>query len=290
MCAEGGTGPNHREVIFESDSVNGDFKPCAINPILTQKDLAADRANPVTCAGHADLVQGVDGQWYAVFLAVRPYSLDGHDIMGRETYILPANIVNGQPVILNPETAIATGVRSVDNAQLWTSQGLVKDAFTLRNPQRDYYTINADGSLSLIAPSIRLSDRKSPAILCRWATENTFEASTNVTFDAASADDFAGLVLFQDDEHNITFGLTADEQGDKLIRLRAVNGSNPQTVASVKTEKQTVSLKVIAGGGNYTFYADGEQVGAPVSADILSTKTASNFTGTAIGIYATSQY
>jgi GH35 family endo-1,4-beta-xylanase/beta-xylosidase len=290
MCAEGGTGPNHREVIFESDSVNGDFKPCAINPILTQKDLAADRANPVTCAGHADLVQDVDGQWYAVFLAVRPYSLDGHDIMGRETYILPANIVNGQPVILNPETAIATGVRSVDNAQLWTPQGLAKDAFTLRNPQRDYYTINADGSLSLIAPSIRLSDRKSPAILCRWATENTFEASTNVTFGAAGADDFAGLVLFQDDEHNITFGLTADEQGDKLIRLRAVNGSNPQTVASVKTEKQTVSLKVIAGGGNYTFYADGEQVGAPVSADILSTKTASNFTGTAIGIYATSQY
>jgi beta-xylosidase len=135
-----------------------------------------------------------------------------------------------------------------------------------------------------------LSDRKSPAIICRWATENTFETSTNVTFDAASADDFAGLVLFQDDEHNITFGLTADEQGDKLIQLRAVNGSNPQTVASVKTEKQTVSLKVIAGGGNYTFYADGEQVGAPVSADILSTKTASNFTGTAIGIYATSQY
>lgn len=37
MCAEGGTGPDHSEVMFESDNPKGPFKPCKINPILTQR-------------------------------------------------------------------------------------------------------------------------------------------------------------------------------------------------------------------------------------------------------------
>ena len=57
MAAEGGTGPNHSEVIFTSASPVGPFKPCAINPILTQRGLPGDRPNPVTCVGHADLVE-----------------------------------------------------------------------------------------------------------------------------------------------------------------------------------------------------------------------------------------
>jgi beta-xylosidase/GH35 family endo-1,4-beta-xylanase len=291
MCAEGGTGPNHSEVMFESDSVDGEFRPCAINPILTQRDLSDDRANPVTCSGHADLVQDENGQWYAVFLAVRPYNAEGHDIMGRETYMLPVDFTSGQPVILKPQTAISIGVRGVDKAPLWTSQDIANDAFMLRNPGRKFYSVNPDGSLSLTASSIRLSDRKSPAMLCRWATENEFEFVTTVDFDAQNTNDFAGLVLFQDDEHNITFGISADNQGNKQIVLRAVNGVATAADVSVPLTKSGVELKAIAdGAGNYRFYADGEAVGTSVSADILSTKTASNFTGTAIGIYATSQY
>ena len=68
MCAEGGTGPAHREVIFVSDSPMGPFQPCPINPILTQKDLPANREYPVNCVGHADLVQTEAGDWHAVFL------------------------------------------------------------------------------------------------------------------------------------------------------------------------------------------------------------------------------
>jgi beta-xylosidase len=128
-------------------------------------------------------------------------------------------------------------------------------------------------------------------MLCRWATESAFEVSTAVDFDAQTANDFAGIILFQDDEHNITFGLTADEQGNKLIQLRALNGSNASMISTVKADKSKVTLKAVAdGGGNYTFYADGKQVDSSLSADMLSTKTASNFTGTAVGIYATSQY
>ena len=72
MAAEGGTSVNHSEVIFTSDHVKGPYRPVSNNPILTQRDLPEDRANPITCTGHADLIETPDGQWFAIFLACRP--------------------------------------------------------------------------------------------------------------------------------------------------------------------------------------------------------------------------
>ena len=53
MSAEGGTGNWHSEVIFRGDSPTGQIHTVKNNPILTQRQLDAERPNPVTCAGHA---------------------------------------------------------------------------------------------------------------------------------------------------------------------------------------------------------------------------------------------
>jgi alpha-N-arabinofuranosidase len=99
MCAEGGTSTQHSEVVLRSRSPWGPFKPFAGNPILTQRDLPADRANPITNAGHADLVEASDGSWWAVFLASRPYE-SVHYNTGRETFMLPVTWRDGWPSIL----------------------------------------------------------------------------------------------------------------------------------------------------------------------------------------------
>jgi hypothetical protein len=53
----------------------------------------------------------------------------------------------------------------------------------------------------------------------------------------------------------------------------------------------TADLKIEADGdGNYLFYANGKRLDKTVSANTLSTKTANNFTGTAVGVYATAKY
>src|SRR5690606_8046974 len=88
MCAEGGTGPHHSQVILRARSVWGRYQPAAHNPILTQRDLDPQRPDPLTNAGHADLVQGTDGSWWATFLATRTYA-DGQYNTGRETFLLP---------------------------------------------------------------------------------------------------------------------------------------------------------------------------------------------------------
>ena len=77
VCAEGGTGYNHSEVVFRSKSPEGPFVSYEKNPILTQRQLDPSRKYPITTAGHADFVEGKDGKWWAVFLACRPY--DGNN-------------------------------------------------------------------------------------------------------------------------------------------------------------------------------------------------------------------
>ncbi len=99
MCAEGGTSVQHSEVVLRARSPWGPFQPYAGNPILTQRDLPVDRADPIVNAGHADLVEGVDGHWWAIFLASRPYE-QVHYNTGRETYLLPVTWRDGWPLIL----------------------------------------------------------------------------------------------------------------------------------------------------------------------------------------------
>jgi len=85
MCAEGGTGGWHSEVIFVSDNPKGPFIPAPSNPILSQRYLDHNRKNMVDWAGHADLVEGPDGKYYGVFLAIRPNE-KGRVNIGREIY------------------------------------------------------------------------------------------------------------------------------------------------------------------------------------------------------------
>jgi beta-xylosidase len=127
-------------------------------------------------------------------------------------------------------------------------------------------------------------------MVCRWATELNFEASTTVTFSPETADDFAGMVIFQGDEYYITFGISRDDDNNLCIKLQQHCGDKSDTYTCL-IDNNTVNLKVIADGkGAYYFCANDHYLNQHISADILSTKTAGNFTGTAVGVYATANY
>lgn len=139
MCAEGGTGEQHSEVIFRSKKLWGPYLSYKKNPILTQRDLYPDREFPVTSTGHADLVYtgpvGLPSRssrhaaglrrtgygpaastrfasegWYAVFLGTRPYADDLYNT-GRETFMLPVTWKNGWPIILKKGAHVPFAVK-----------------------------------------------------------------------------------------------------------------------------------------------------------------------------------
>ncbi|MBR6414575.1 MAG: glycoside hydrolase family 43 protein [Bacteroidales bacterium] len=222
MCAEGGTEQRHSEVVFVADKVDGPYEPCKINPILTQRTLPEDRSPYINCTGHADIVQSKSGQWYAVFLGVEPYEGDYYFNVGRQTFLLPFEWVDGQPVILPegqpvPKVVDMTpdmkalvaenkikGFDGFNPGPLWDADGLKDFTMFIRRPVKNnvdsgkaleeefnfntgrksgpFYSVDAKGNLTLSLKSVHSRSLGNPAFVGERLTAKTFSASTNMTF------------------------------------------------------------------------------------------------------------
>ena len=222
MCAEGGTEQGHSEVLFEAAQVAGPYRPCAINPILTQRDLPVDRPDFVNCTGHADLVQTEGGNWWAVFLGVEPYEGDYYFNVGRQTFLLPVTWTDGQPVIL-PQGRPVPKVVDMDEeirslvavnqiagfdgfapGPLWDADGIKDFVQFIRRPvsgiagpgpvdeedvdllacrrEGPWWKVDARGRMSLRLKQMDIRTGGNPAFIGERLTAKTFTAQTRMTF------------------------------------------------------------------------------------------------------------
>ncbi|MBN2766012.1 MAG: glycoside hydrolase family 43 protein [Paludibacteraceae bacterium] len=309
MCAEGGTGGWHSEVIFISDSPKGPYVPAPSNPILTQRHFPADRANKVDWAGHADLVEGPDGKFYGVFLAVRPNEKQRVNT-GRETFILPVDWSGTFPVFENglvpmePKLKMPKGVENKTGKDGFLPNGnfTFADNFTaaipdyrwigLRGPREDFISITKNG-LAIQPFAVNIKEVKPTSTLFYRQQHNSFTATTTLQFIPKSEKELAGIICLQSEKFNYVFGITQKDK-DFYILLERTEKGQSKIIASQKIDlKSTVSLQVKADGDNYSFsYSlngiDFVNLGGTVSGDILSTNVAGGFTGAMIGLYATS--
>lgn len=105
MLAEGGTERGHSVTIARGPSPRGPFESCPWNPVFTHR--SSD--HPVQNVGHADLVEGPDGEWAAVYLGARPRgSTPGFHVLGRETFLSGVEFVDGWPVFNERRYVIPT--------------------------------------------------------------------------------------------------------------------------------------------------------------------------------------
>lgn len=321
MCAEGGTGDAHSEVIFRA-SVKSDitkassWEECPGNPILTQRDIHDYNKNPylgddaVTSTGHADLVQTPQGDWFAVFLGCRSYDGPYYNT-GRDTYLLPVTWKDGWPMILEkgkpmPVVVDVPAGNKLDGTSQYPYSGNFSytDDFKassldsrwmfLRNPS-DFCTLTGNG-ISIAPKAVNIAQRESPsAIFCRQQHTN-FVAETTLSFLPVADKDLAGLVLLQNEEYNFVFGVTKLD-GKLAVTLtrserQSVLIASSFLPASFK-EAPSISLKVEGKGRYYDFYyatQDGQYhtLAKGVDAINLSTARSGGFIGACIGLYATS--
>lgn len=309
MCAEGGTGDWHSEVIFVSNNPRGPYVPAKNNPILTQRYLNPERANRVEWAGHADLVETPEGDLYGVFLAIRPNDKNRVNT-GRETFILPVDWSGKWPVFENglipmePKLKMPKGVVNKTGTEGYFPNG--NFTFTenfasekldyrwigMRGPREDFMTVSNntlyiqpfDKNIKAVAPVSSLFKRQ---------MHKTFTATTSIKYTPGSEKDLAGLVCYQSERFNYVFGITKKGNDHYLLLERTVRGRS-EIVASTKIDvKKPIKLQISADNDDYSFnYSiDGGEfktLGGLVSGDILSTNVAGGFTGTLIGLYATS--
>lgn len=310
MCAEGGTGGWHSEVIFMGDSPRGPFIPAANNPILTQRYLNNNRTNKVDWAGHADLVEGPDGKYYGVFLAVRPNEKNRVNT-GRETFILPVDWTGTYPVFENGLVPLKTklktpaGVKNENgqNGYLPNGNFTFKNDFKdnkldmkwigIRGPRENFVSLTKNG-LVINPSNLNIKAVTPVSALFHRQQHASFESSVALQYKPKSENDLAGIVCYQNEKFNYVFGLTKNQEGYQMVLSRTEKGQS-RVLASeaIKLGKELV-LQVVANGDEYAYNysTDGgknfKNLGGKVSGDILSTDVAGGFTGNLIGLYATS--
>jgi len=308
MCAEGGTGGNHSEVVFVSDNVKGPYVPSTKNPILSQRHLPGNRTEKVDWAGHADLVETPDGNYYGVFLGIRPNEKNRVNT-GRETYILPVDWKGEFPVFenglepLKAKLKMPAGVKNNNGKNGFMPNGnfTFQDNFSaakldyrwigLRGPREDFATTTSKG-LTIKPFDVNVKEVKPISALFQRQQHNSFSASVTMSYKPTSSKDLAGIVCLQKESFNYVFGVTKKDN-DYYLLLQRTENNKSTIIDKVKIDvSQPIQLKVAAEGDDYTFsYASKNgkftALGGKVSGDILSTNIAGGFTGALIGLYAT---
>lgn len=307
MAAEGGTAGWHSEVVFGGDSPMGKFTPWENNPILTQRYLEPERPNPITSAGHADLIQSKEGDWWAFFLACRPIN-NMFENLGRETFMIPVKwSEDGYPYMTQKDDQIpmilqCKGIKrdsivTFGNFEMdddFDGTSLQDTWMTLRTPAKDLYSLTkTPGYLTLKCVNVSATEKKTPAFVCRRIQHHKFECSTRMLFDPSDDGEQAGLLLFKDERHQyfMSVGLKG---ADKQIALYQVGEQHDNLLASknISNDIKAIKLKVVSNGTHYDFYYSLQEepwnlLCKNVDAKYLSTAVAGGFTGTTIGIYAT---
>ena len=304
MCAEGGTAEDHSEVIFKSEAVTGPYVAWEKNPILTQRNLDSSRVNPITCTGHADIVQIQDSSWWAVFLGCRPYS-DNHYNLGRETFLAPVTWDSGWPVITQGEELVMYNYPKPQTRQVDFSTTPLNGNYTiretfelpldrrwlmLRNPKTKWlHHEERLGQLEIDLLPVVIADKENPALFAKRQPHIFGHVQTHIDFSPENESEQAGLVILQNESHHYF----VNKKKDKLQLLKKNDKNGYDVLNEVDYKNKGVHIKVESAGPVYHFYysEDGDEfltLAKDVDATYLSTKTAGGFIGVMYGLYGTS--
>ncbi|WP_205480316.1 glycoside hydrolase family 43 protein [Sphingomonas arenae] len=307
-AAEGGTAEGHRQVVLRSRKVDGPYEPWDQNPYLTQRDLPPGRKDPITSAGHADLVQLPNGEWWATFLAVRPYEGDYYNT-GRETFLMPVSWKEGWPRITSPGEVLPyvgkrpplpsrgtpSNGRRMSEREEFNGPSLPPHWMMMRNPRERWFEL-AKGALWLQPRTTGLGDFGNPSFLARRQQHMHAVATTSVRFNPKLGER-AGLAALQNDEYWYLMSVTRGPSGAEVRLERRAGPKDPAkgiVLASAPLKDfagAPVGLRIRSGGAAYDFdYAlDGTNwrpLATGLDGKILSTKTAGGFVGAVFGPYA----
>ncbi|HBY85923.1 MAG TPA: glycoside hydrolase 43 family protein [Colwellia sp.] len=324
-AAGGGTGRQHQQLVYRSDSVFGSYQPNANNPILTQVGQDETRPNAVTSTGHADIFKDANGDWWAVFLGTRVYGTPpekgpANFNTGRETFLLPVTWKDGWPIILakgqdvpsvfkrpslpksTPVTRPITGNYTINES--FKQEKLADQWLFVRAPKSTWWELE-NGHLSIQARANRLgniikrTDSTQPSFIGQRLAHLNASVTTKMYFSPENKTDEAGLMAVQSDFNFYAFGLGVSDKGESVLRVRMKNGfqSAPlgQVVAEVPVNisnpdqgiylRTSINKAVI----DFEYSFDGKtysSVLAGADATVLTSAKAGGFVGTVVGLYA----
>ena len=302
ILGEGGTEYYHAVSLFQSDDIWGPYIANHVNPIVSHRQFGL--GYPVYAIGHADIVETQKGDWWLVALGKR--KINGWTYLARETFLSPIRLEKDGQLKRNPETidiivnpgegkmpVVAqrpdlpwTPVKATPIRDNFDGDKLDLQWNFLRTPMTQWYTLE-EGEIELALRPETCSELKNPSLIAKRIKSNVFEASTRIDFSTRKANEEAGIVLYRNDTHYMSYTI----KGKELVVKHRLQGKD--TVKSFELPDDVEILSIKSDGTNVTCYY-GETVGemkrldVSVSLQFLADEFADRFNGSMVGIYATS--
>lgn len=292
MTASGGTDRDHREIIARSSTPYGPFedKP---EPVLTHRGL---KEHPVQCLGHADLVEDASGNWWAVFLGMRP--VDGkYSPLGRETFLAPVTWTeDGWPVIDNNEGTVSSDDPILEETvqRIELSGGFGPEWAFLRSYEEERYSwTEQEGRLAVRGNAYTLDDEAPAVFACLRQKHHRMELGVSLEYDPAQDGEHAGLAARLNNRGYLFWGL-ACRNGRRVLELTVKDGDLKQIYHYEVKGSGQVRLRIASDGRVYTcsYSEDGTswlEAEEKVHVSVLSPEVNGGFTGVCLGLHASGE-
>jgi alpha-N-arabinofuranosidase len=235
-------------------------------------------------------------------LGVRPYG-GFHYNLGRETFLTPVGWEENWPVV-NPGIGKVLFSQAGPNLPIFNikNQQAVDEfnadtlAFAwnfLRTPRNKFWSLQEKkGMLRMHLLPETITQLVSPAFIGKRQQDTSFEASCKFSFVPKLENETAGLVVFMNNDFHFRFEKTMRNGVGQIIVTKRHAGIET-ILASVPSSNPELALTVFANGQSYGFRVkEGANAVKTILADVdgrtLSRINAGGFTGTYIGMYASS--
>lgn len=298
MLVEGGTGWNHGITVVRSRDLAGPYHADPHGPLLTTRD---NETLPLQKAGHGELVETPQGEWYLVHLASRPLIVAGERrcVLGRETCLQRVTwTADGWPRLAHgghwpAETVEVPGTalpRTRHERDEFDSDRLGAEWNSLRQPfdERWLSLTERPGWLRLKGRH-SLHSRFAQSLVARRLTSGRAEATTAVSVRPEYPGQQAGLVCWYDTSTHYFLGVAA---GNRVLLSTSDEGEYAEHDTGI-TAGELTHLRATIEGDRLCFSVsdDGTEwtdVGPELDASKLSDDYGGSlrFTGAFVGLAA----
>lgn len=323
FCADTGTGEGHGQTMLRSRHVFGPYEmykpnfgnrtqPNEAYSILTSRPAPE---HPIQKAGHADLVETQNGEWYIVHLCGRP--LDRRNppdaarfagcrryLLGRETALQKVEWTEDGWLRLANGTNLPDTNPPAPDLPLCPWDALPeRDDFSTPDLDIRWQTLRTpltEKSLSLTARPgwLRLyggnglGSRFEQSLIAQRVTEHSCVMETCVDFEPTYFKQLAGLILYYDYDNYLYLHLTRDEELGKVVTLlKAENKRYESPFGYIPVpDQQPIRLRMTMVDG-YVRFAWGagdewHELAEQIDAAFLSDEACTEgwFTGTIAGV------
>ncbi|KFY10954.1 hypothetical protein V492_04772 [Pseudogymnoascus sp. VKM F-4246] len=307
FTAEGGTEAGHQEWVLRSEA--GPLGPWELGPVNPLWYNGTEEE--VQSTGHADVFEDAKGDWWAVFLGVRPRLSENKWLdspLGRETFLVKVVWENDWPIFNGGKNiTIATEGRHTGQLappQVWNAD-LDKPTLELgwyqkHTPLKQEWSLSErPGHLRVYGSCYPLSSAEAPTLLLRKQTTFQQRFQAVLDFKPSKAGYEAGIVvwysLFSYASIGVTIASEGPDAGKRVLLLRSPTdsvGIFTESTYPLGPEGQ-VTLAIQGDGLEYTLSYneegnDNSKSLAPVQSKLLtrSPPIGGAFTGVMFGVYS----